>query len=302
MPPPDITWYSETTPFGAGMEFQCSSEQGAFVFMNVAAEKTIMRTSLKLAHFIRNNIGEWRKYVRDSHHLEIAEDQIIFVSGTIKTQDWGLGAFTGQENGGAVSYLAQVPFCQGAFSRHAHNGLGTNVQTRTKPLLSNATMVARPDLSIKGAGGTTSSQGYSGLQAAEVKRDQTLFFHYYRVKNRPPKNHLRALVDLIRGRHKQTDDSKGAGVGSRSIEDKDEVEYQSDYRVSVAAVLWENLRVVSCQLQSYDPVEYVLDYILDFTMKVSSRESIVLRMFTFSRTVLRRRLQSQAICIYTPFL
>ena len=69
------------------MKFECSAEQGAFLFMNVAAEKTMMHASVKLAPFIRNSIDKWHEYVATEHDLEIAKDQIIFVSGVIKTED-----------------------------------------------------------------------------------------------------------------------------------------------------------------------------------------------------------------------
>ena len=65
---------SPTTPVGAGMKFQCSDEQGAFVFMNVPAEKSHILASHSLAPFIRHNIDLWADFAQSEHDLQIARD------------------------------------------------------------------------------------------------------------------------------------------------------------------------------------------------------------------------------------
>ena len=222
------------------MKFECSAEQGAFLFMNVAAEKTMMHASVKLAPFIRNSIDKWHEYVATEHDLEIAKDQIIFVSGVIKTEDWGLGAFMSQAKGGAVSFSAQVPFFQGAFSAQVQDGRATNVQTRTKPQPSNASFVSKSDSLIEGAGGSTapstSSQGYSGVQTTDVKRDQTLFFHYYKIKSRFwfRKGVIQAAAGPDERDPDRTGDGEHAGTGSHPNEDMDVVEEPGDDKVGIS--------------------------------------------------------------------
>ena len=200
---------SPTTPVGAGMKFQCSDEQGAFVFMNVPAEKSHILASHSLAPFIRHNIDLWADFAQSEHDLQIARDQLIFVSGVVKTEDWGLGAFTSHAKGGEVAFNAQgpFPFFQGTFSVQAHRAQTGNIQYRAKPLARSSDRDARSSSSIRSPRPSISSEGAvaspsedSASASAErlvspglastsslatpPKRDQTLFIHYYKMKAR----------------------------------------------------------------------------------------------------------------------
>ena len=170
------------------MAFKCSAQQGAFVFMNAFAEETMMHSSTRLVPFIKNNIDRWHEHAIANDELRCAKKEIIFVCGMIKTDDWGLGAFTNWEKGDIVSFVGQVPFCEGAFSAHAQDGRVANVETRTKPRPSNASFASRPNPLAEGTRGSMApsrtSQSDSVVQMADVKRDQTLFLHYYKIKNR----------------------------------------------------------------------------------------------------------------------
>ena len=183
---------SPTTPVGAGMKFHCSDEQGAFVFMNVPAEKNQLLASQSLIPFIRHNIDRWHEYAQTKFDLLIAREQIIFISGVTKTEDWGLGAFVNQAKGGEVAFTAQVPFFQGTFSVQKQKTQTGNIQYRAKPL-DDARSVRSPRASLDvveaagaeaGAGPSSPAPGSTSSLTTPPKRDQTLFFHYYKMKAR----------------------------------------------------------------------------------------------------------------------
>ena len=198
------------------MKFQCSDEQGAFVFMSAPAAKTQMLPSHNLAPFIRHRIDSWHEHVQRQLDLQIARDQLIFVSGVVKTEDWGLGAFMSHAKGGEVAFAAQGPFSffQGTFSVQSHCAQTGNIQYRAKPLAddrdaspspSPGTRSLRPSILLDSEGpgsgdeasasasseqpGGGLAQGLAGttpssLVTPPAKRDQTLFIHYYKMKAR----------------------------------------------------------------------------------------------------------------------
>ncbi|TBU22672.1 WD40 repeat-like protein [Dichomitus squalens] len=252
------------TPVGAGMKFHCSQEQGAFVFMNVAAEKTMMHATTKLAPFMRNNIDKWHDFVTGTHSLDISKEEIVFVSGVVKTEDWGLGAFMNQAKGGAVAFSAQVPFCQGAFSVQVEKGRAMNVQMRTKPKPSNASFVSRPNSLLESAGGSTasaasSSQGYSGVVPGECKKNQTLFFHYYKIKNRLW--FRKGVFQAAAGPDERDPDHTGDGEDVALLSQHNEE--------------WDVVEEPPID-ESYDPVDYLLDYILAYPMEDGSEVPIAI--------------------------
>ncbi|PIL36332.1 transporter [Ganoderma sinense ZZ0214-1] len=260
-----------TTPVGAGMKFQCSDEQGAFVFMNVPAEKKQMLPSLKLIPFIRTNVDRWHEHVQSQLDLEIARDQIIFVSGVTKTEDWGLGAFVSHAKGGEVAFAAQVPFFQGTFSVQHQVARTGNIQHRARPLPlplpgdrdAGSIRSARP--SIEGGREGASMEGPSSpgrastaSLAGQVKRDQTLFFHYYKMKARW---WIKRVIKAAAGPDEQDPDQSGDGEDlAAGLQMEDEGEVVQDPPID----------------QAYDPVDDLLDYILEYPLEDGTQVQVAI--------------------------
>ncbi len=175
-------------PVGAGLKFKCSDEQGAFLFMNVPAESSQMQAPRSIIPLMRTNIEHWRQYVGSKHDCKVTEAQIMLVSGVTKTEDWGLGAF---DNGGEASFEARTPFSQVTFKttqavqcRSLKRGPRNDPATSSVPLAAPA---------IEEEPTATSSP----LSASQSKRDQTLFFHYYKMKDRRWKVKKRRVLVLL---------------------------------------------------------------------------------------------------------
>ncbi|KAI1790665.1 WD40 repeat-like protein [Ganoderma leucocontextum] len=241
------------TPVGAGMKFQCSDEQGAFVFMNVPAEKSEMLASHTLVPFIRNKIDGWHEHVQIQHDLDIAREQLVFVSGVTKTEDWGLGAFVSHARGGEVAFTAQAPFFQGAFSVQKQRAQTGNIQHRARPLSDDASSIRSARPSIEGgdtsAPGPSSSEGYGSTASIGVKRDQTLFFHYYKMKARW---WMKRIIKAAAGPDERDPDRTGDGEDMAvGLPMDDEGDVVQEPPIDKA----------------YDPVDILLDYILDYPLE-----------------------------------
>ena len=257
------------------MKFQCSDEQGAFVFTNVPADTGQMLPSLSLAQFIRNNIDRWHEYAQNTHDLLFTRDQIIFVSGVTKTEDWGLGAFVNQACGGEVAFTAQILFFQGAFSVRRQCAQMGNIQYCVKPLPDNADLTLSIPTSIEGQ--ETSSTGTSmrvdgnpGELMVGTKQDQTLFLHYYKMKARW---WSRRVFKATAGPDERDMDRLGDGediaIGLQMDNEEDVVREPPIDQVRSLTSPAEGY-FAEADLQAYDPVDFLLDYILNYPMEVSA--------------------------------
>ncbi len=63
-----------------------------------------MHPNKTLAHYFRTRFDSWRHFAQDQLDLDISPHNIMFVYGTVKTDDWGLGAFLRYESGGAINF------------------------------------------------------------------------------------------------------------------------------------------------------------------------------------------------------
>ena len=267
------------------MKFQCSDEQGAFVFMSAPAAKTQMLPSHNLAPFIRHRIDGWHEHVQRQLDLQIARDQLIFVSGVVKTEDWGLGAFMSHAKGGEVAFSAQVPFVQGTFSVQSHCAQTGNIQYRAKPLADDGGGDAspspspirspRPSISLDSEGPGSGEEAsalasseqpvggfapglagtsLSSLATPPVKRDQTLFIHYYKMKARW---WMKRIIKAAAGPDERDPDRSGDG----ELEDMaDGLQVDSDEEEIVQEPPIDQVRslmAVECHLAEVIELQYI---------------------------------------------
>ncbi|KAM5537809.1 hypothetical protein V8D89_008577 [Ganoderma adspersum] len=224
-------------PAGTVAKFRCSNEQGAFVFTNAPAKSTQILASRTLARFIRENVDRWHQHAEKQLDLQIDPEQILFVSGVTKAADWGLGAFVSQARGGEVAFTAKVPFIRGAFSVQKENAPRADIEYRARPL------------PVDDSGSIESPRRPSANIG--VKRDQTLFIHYYKTKARSWINSKRA-VEAATGSEEGDPDLSGDGEDvATEMEMDDEGEVVQEPPID----------------QAYDPVDYLLDYILDYPLE-----------------------------------
>lgn len=208
------------------------------------------------AHF-----DSWLEFANARLGLGLKEDQIMFVSGTTKTSRWGVAAFRGatrEKRGTVVGNLG--PLAAVDFSFSLSDAQLSSTHYRAGP-------TERPS-----CGASTCRAGQQ-----QEEYDQCVFIHYYKRKRRkwPLPSVIKAAAepgdlpgdpDVDSGGESYMDvdrregppmdcDLHGSGEGFQRFPLQ-----QQRVSVSHATSRPNFLKVV---LQSKDPADYVLDYILE---------------------------------------
>ncbi|KAI0333363.1 WD40 repeat-like protein [Cubamyces sp. BRFM 1775] len=239
---------------GGGLKFTCQRERGAFLFVRPAADSYQMHQSRSFSRYMMTQIDEWYHFATDRLDLDLAREDIIFVSGTVKTEDWGLGAFTHQGSGGEISFQANVgPFAQGSFNFNRAHMVTSGAEWRTKPLDRPSSVLSSPVVGLIAAPESEESSSSSLASASSLslqrtqsggRKDQSVFLHYYKLKTRWWRN------KVIRA-------AAGPNDPGHASEDED-LEEGTSLDMSSGGAGVE---------QAYDPVGFILDYILDYMLE-----------------------------------
>ncbi|KAI0820693.1 WD40-repeat-containing domain protein [Trametes gibbosa] len=252
----DVSGNAGTTlqAVGAGLKFTCEREHGAFVFVKPAADRWQMHPSKGLVQYIRTNFDSWYHFATDVCDLEIDRDEIIFVSGVVKTADWGLGAFLRQGSGGEVSFQTNLgPFAQGSFNfSRAHKSAGV-AEWRTKP--DGASMSPQPSVFSESTTETLVGSSSMALTLQRThsgpRKDQCLFLHYYKMKRRL---WLNKVIKAAAGPDRPGSDS-GNDDGDQMLEDSDIEDVVEEPGI----------------VKTYDPLDHILNYILNYKLEDDSQ-------------------------------
>ncbi|KAI0640643.1 WD40-repeat-containing domain protein [Trametes meyenii] len=247
---------------GAGIKYTCQREHGAFVFVQPSADRAQMHPARSFVQYMRTTHESWYRFAVDNLDLDIQREELLFVAGVVKTDDWGLGAFLRHGSGGEVAFQTNLgPFAQGSFSFSRQSASTGLVDWRTKPAsasLSPTLSMVSPSVSTsEDTASVASSSAVSHRSSITLKRtrsgprkDQSLFLNYYKMKRRLWRNR----VIKAAARSDERDHSPGSdGEGDVSM--------GSDF---------EGPFEVPGTPNAYDPVDYVLDYILDCVLEDGS--------------------------------
>lgn len=150
-----------------------------------------MHPSKSLASYIRSNIEKWHEWNTTHNDLDIPMEELIFVSGTVKTNDWGLGAFLNNGRSCEAFVEAQAgPFAQASFNLKRTKGHMASIELRTRPGRSSDqdSLRAPPSPLPSIESGEQGSDVRGSLDSSSSlhlpKKNQCLFIHYYKVKRR----------------------------------------------------------------------------------------------------------------------
>ncbi|KAI0751888.1 WD40-repeat-containing domain protein [Daedaleopsis nitida] len=248
---------SDLVPVGAGMRFSCKAEQGAFVVVREPAQSSSLHPSKSLVHYIRMNIEKWHA-LATARDLDIPKESLYFISGVVKTNDWGLGAFLGNGTSCEVSVQAQASsFAHASFSLRATKGHYGNTEVRSRPKSESERTEQAPPSPLPSieSQGETSSLGRSSIDSGSIRgrteMDQCLFFHYYRVKKR---FWINRVIRANAGADERDSDRTGDGGDITHVDEYDVIE--------------------ESRCPDYDPVDHLLDYILDYVMDDGSQVQV----------------------------
>ncbi|RPD58796.1 hypothetical protein L226DRAFT_539425 [Lentinus tigrinus ALCF2SS1-7] len=207
------------------LRFKCADEQGAVLVLKDDAAREALHPSKDLTLYIVRNHESWHRFALDVFRLDLGESDILFVSGCIKTGAWALAAATNRARDGELVF-------GGSFG-----------------VLSQATFsvsaMEKITIPVEHRSGP---KRLAGDAEPEDKRDQCVFLHYYKCKRRRvlgPKVIRAASEEQSCGRASSPDDPAGSDV--------------------VGHAGAELLEFAPGRSQFCDPVDDILDYILDNT-------------------------------------
>ncbi|KAI0944756.1 hypothetical protein AcW1_002389 [Taiwanofungus camphoratus] len=218
-----------------GFKFECKDETGALLVLKDAATKTILRRSARMPDYMLRHHASWYDLARDTLGMDLRSDEIIFVQGVVKTTDrWALTAVTDSGEGVEVHFSTDLgPYGNASFSFSRDRQASLSYPYRLGRALTTD---------------TSRDEGASTGRKA-TKKDQCIFIHYYKLKRRwyGPK--------VIKAAAEPRDPSRGSGDEGHGPDLT--AQYVSDMTEDIG------IEQVPAPSMPYDPVGYVLDYILE---------------------------------------
>ncbi|KZT00235.1 uncharacterized protein LAESUDRAFT_666522 [Laetiporus sulphureus 93-53] len=169
----------QTEGTGAGSTFECTEDNGAILVLGAPAIRHRLRHGRRIKTYIRTHLRNWHTFAVKRLDLDLSEDDIIFVSGWVKTTAWSLAAFAGDAKNARITFSADGDGVAGgcwqineardanwAFEYHSgppSDGVRKNEERRIN----------------KAAAKNENDDGHR-----RGKQDQCVFLHYYKLKKR----------------------------------------------------------------------------------------------------------------------
>ncbi|KAI9063866.1 hypothetical protein FKP32DRAFT_1592106 [Trametes sanguinea] len=147
-----------------GVRFKFSEDQGAVLVLKSPGNRETLHPCRDLVQYIVQNHPAWYSFATDVCRLDVAESDIIFVAGFIKTAEWALAAATQRARECELTFGGNVgPLTSATFSISSRREAAMSVEHRTGPHRMDSESRASDD---------------------EVVSDQCVFLHYYKFKRR----------------------------------------------------------------------------------------------------------------------
>ncbi|OBZ73114.1 hypothetical protein A0H81_06652 [Grifola frondosa] len=233
------------TIVSAGLQFRykCSNEHGALLRLSQPGHAVAIHCGQSIKDYMRLQHSHWFTFARDVMGLEKQEEDLIFVSGHVKTAEWLLIAeYTSSSREGELSFTGTVgPSASANASLSMSHSVSMSVQYRPGPPKA---LSICPDSSISVAANNSAGDDTPASASEKSNFDQCIFLNYYKLKTRrfrAPK-----IIEAAAGTHEQP----------RSDDDNDK---DSPASISSSDDSFEEVPVCN---KMYDPVNYLLDYIL----------------------------------------
>ena len=178
---------SSSANVGAVYKFISHANSGALVVLKPPGISTNISARLRIVNYMRDNFANWLEFANsvDSRGLGLRDEELIFISGTIKTTHWAVAAFQGD------SYRDQQGAISGNLGPLASVGLSIKISDHILPTDHYRTGPIR----IQRSGGPPFTSSHSEPPASTSvlpqtqdvipeQADQCLFIHYYKMKRR----------------------------------------------------------------------------------------------------------------------
>nr|VWO96437.1 N/A [Ganoderma boninense] len=234
----DASVEAGTGPIGplAHIRFKFSDEQGAVLVLKNDAHREDLHPCRDLTQYILLNHAGWHQFARNVCRLDLKSQDIIFVSGCVKTAEWALAAATDRARDGEIAFGGDFgPAGQASFSVSATREVSMSWEHRRDP------------------------HGTQGEGSKPSKFDQCVFLHYYKVKHRPffvPKV-LRAATEE---EHSSRSSTPNGSDYMEPVDDGGAISKDASFESENGGV-----EVIPRPSEQPDVVDTMLDYILEQT-------------------------------------
>ena len=214
-----------------------------------------------IVNYMRENFHHWLEFANASNSwgLDLNEQEILFVCGTLKTTHWAVAAFQGNVFRSKEGYVA------GDFGPTASAGFSVKISNEFLPANHYRTGPPRRE-SWADPTRRISYPGYPNpSDTAFQGPSQCLFIHYYKMKRRfwvMPREPMQAAA----GPHHLPPGPDNSGLGAPMVGTRGSSPYDFEpdgVREEVCVHVVRTRFPLSIFAKTYDPVNYLLAYILE---------------------------------------
>ncbi|KAI0922265.1 hypothetical protein AcW2_007006 [Taiwanofungus camphoratus] len=229
---------------GAGIQFECSDEQGALLVMKEGGNREALHPSRRMANYMRSNYHSWWVFATEHLDLDLQKEDIIFVRGWVKTSEWAVAAFVREGRAAQLTFNGEFGLPASAAFSLSYSRDGQSIpEYNTGPRQRRA---GRHRGMITGTPETSTESIFTD----GPRFDQCVFLHYYKLKVR-----FGLWPTVV----------KAAG-GPRDLPSAGDDDANSPgMLVDASDPVSEEVVIeqVPAPQRPYDPLNFVLDYILE---------------------------------------
>lgn len=237
------------------LSFECDMAEGALLLLKTPASRVRLEATERFRAYMKDNFSSWEQFAKLTGR-EVPPSDIIFVTGYDKTAAWALAAFTERSRKTIIAFGGgYLPIATGGLSISGAWSSVAGVQRREGP---EAFLRQIP------ANNTVIS---------ELPQSQCVFLRSFKMRKRKwiaPE----VMEGAAKPRDEPTskDDNDDGGALSEAVSDEDG---SSTYTVEpavieyVCSLLSSNRTQSNPTMQSYHPVDAVLDYIMEVCILIS---------------------------------
>ncbi|KAI0349454.1 hypothetical protein OH77DRAFT_1365948, partial [Trametes cingulata] len=107
----EVSGASSGSSCGFNFNFECADDAGALLLLSPAGRAEDILSRRHILDYVEANFDRWMEFANSQQGLGLKEEQILFVSGTMKTSRWGVAAFKGKvrtKQGAVVGNLGTI--------------------------------------------------------------------------------------------------------------------------------------------------------------------------------------------------
>ncbi len=247
---------------GGSLKFDCRENTGAFLLLERPAIALVLPAKDRIVRYMRDNFDHWLEFANADNGLSLRPEEIYFVHGTVKTSKWAAGAFHGNCRNREGSLKAQL-------MEVGNFDLSISVSTEDYTRMEYNYGPTRRDFSGTSSVAVPSSN--TDVDAVGTRKcDQCIFFNYFKAKKRllmGPK-----YMAAAAGPHQlppggrddfATSDAPLTHEDRWLEEDFEEMPDMKPVSVRTTLMMWMLASRVDVLAKPCDPVDFLLDYILE---------------------------------------